>query len=144
MVANFTLYIYIYIHTYILSSTVCFVASQLISVATHTRCSRLGSKSCWFYARRITYCRAVVNLSVSEGIFTNIVILKLIYHDQKIRQTLVRNIRNHWIAVSSLLGLISSIYTDIPDRRSNQRPQNAEPKVYHWAIGPHRTQVMLN
>ena len=37
---------------------------------------------------------------------------KLNYHDQKIRQTLGCNIRTHW----TLLGLISSVYRDIPDR----------------------------
>ena len=39
-----------------------------------------------------------------------------------------------------LLDLISSAYL----RRSNQQPQNAEAKFYHWDIGPHRTQAMPN
>ena len=52
--------------------------------------------------------------------------------------------RKHSTAVSTLLGLISSVYRDLPDWRSNQRPQNAEPKHYHWAIIPYRTQVTPN
>ena len=32
----------------------------------------------------------------------------------------------HWTAVSTLLGLISSAYRDLHHRRSNQQPQNAE------------------
>ena len=37
---------------------------------------------------------------------------ELNYHDQKIRQTLARDIRKHWTAVSTLLGLISRLYCD--------------------------------
>ena len=66
---------------------------------------------------------------------------ELNYHDQKIRRTLARDIRKHWSAVSTLLGPISSVYHDIPYWKSNQRPQNAELKLYHWAIGTHCTQV---
>ena len=47
---------------------------------------------------------------------------KLNHHDQKIRQTLVGDIRT---AVLALLGFISSVYRDLPHWRSNQRPQNA-------------------
>ena len=43
------------------------------------------------------------------------------------------DIQKHWTAVSTLLGLISSIYRDLPHWRSNQWPQNAEPKLYYWA-----------
>ena len=32
----------------------------------------------------------------------------------------------HWTAVSTLLGLISSAYCDLHHWRSNQQPQNAE------------------
>ena len=63
---------------------------------------------------------------------------------------------------STLLGLISSVYRDLPhtgDRTSDhrmqscnsttepsthithKRPQNAEPKLYHWTNGPHSTQA---
>ena len=43
----------------------------------------------------------------------------------------------HWAAVSTLLGLIRSVYRDPPPHwKLNQRPQNAEPKIYHWATGP--------
>ena len=38
------------------------------------------------------------------------------------------------------------MYTVISPRywRSNQQPQYAEPKPYHWAAGQHRTQAMQN
>ena len=36
---------------------------------------------------------------------------------------------NHWTAVLTLLGLISSIYHDLHHWRSNQQPQNTEPKL---------------
>ena len=32
---------------------------------------------------------------------------ELNYHDQKIRQTLLRDIRKHWTAISTLLGFIA-------------------------------------
>ena len=44
----------------------------------------------------------------------------------------------------NLIGLISSVYHDLPHWRLNQQPQNAEPKLYYWAISSHRTQVMPN
>ena len=47
------------------------------------------------------------------------------------------NIQKHWTAVSTLLGLISSVYCYLPHWRLNQRPQKAEPKLYHCAISPH-------
>ena len=36
------------------------------------------------------------------------------YHDQKIRRTLARDIQDHQRAVSTLLGLIRSVYRDLP------------------------------
>ena len=56
---------------------------------------------------------------------------KDVYCELKIRQTLACDIRKHWTAVLTLLGFISSLYWDIPHRRSNRRPQNAEPKLYY-------------
>ena len=47
----------------------------------------------------------------------------------------------HGIAVSTLLGLISSAYRDLFQGRLNQQPQTAEPKLYHWATGPYRSEV---
>ena len=35
------------------------------------------------------------------------------YYDQKIRWTPMHNIWKHWTAVSTLLGLISSVYRDL-------------------------------
>ena len=35
------------------------------------------------------------------------------YHDQKIRRTPTHNIREHWTAASTLLGLISSVYRNL-------------------------------
>ena len=36
------------------------------------------------------------------------------------------------------------IHHDLPHWRSNQQPQNAEAKLYHWATGPHYTQAPSN
>ena len=52
--------------------------------------------------------------------------------------------QNHWTTLTTLLGLISSVYRDLPNRRSNQRPQNAESKHYHWPTGSYGTQAMPN
>ena len=67
----------------------------------------------------------------------------LLWIDQKIQWTLARDIRKHWTAVSTLLGFISSVYPDLLHWGSNQRPHNAEQKLYYWITNPHRTQVML-
>ena len=56
---------------------------------------------------------------------------ELNYHDQKIQQTLAHDIQYYWTAVLTLLGLISSVYCDLPHWRLNQQPLNAEPKLYH-------------
>ena len=69
---------------------------------------------------------------------------ELNYYDQKIRRRLAHDIRKHWTAVSIILSLISGLYRDLSNWKSNQRPQNAEPKLYNWAISQHRIQVMLN
>ena len=60
------------------------------------------------------------------------IVSELNYHDQKIRQTPTHDIQKHWTAVSTLLGLISSIYHDLHHWRLNQQPQIAEPKLYNW------------
>ena len=64
---------------------------------------------------------------------------ELNYHDQKIRQTLTRDIQKRWTPVSTLFGLISCVYW-----RSNQPPQIRKPKLYNWANSPYRTQVSPN
>ena len=46
-------------------------------------------------------------------------------HDQKIRQTPTHDVREYWTAVSTLLGLINSVYGNLNHWRSNQRPQIA-------------------
>ena len=66
------------------------------------------------------------------------------YYDQKIWRTLTHDIRKHCTAVSTLLGLISSVYRDLHHWRSNHRPQIAEPKLYNWTNNPYRTQVTPN
>ena len=45
---------------------------------------------------------------------------ELNYHVQKIRRIPTNDIRKHWEAVSTLLGLISSVYCDPHLWRSNQ------------------------
>ena len=57
---------------------------------------------------------------------------ELNYHDQKTWRTPTHDIRKHWTAVSTLLGLINNVYYDLHHWRSNQRPQIAEPKIYNW------------
>ena len=69
---------------------------------------------------------------------------KLKYHYQKIRRTPTHEIREHWASVSTLLGLISSVYRNLHHWRSNQRPQIAVPKLYDWATSSYRTQVTSN
>ena len=54
----------------------------------------------------------------------------------------VRNIQNHGTAVPTLLRLINSVYHDLSHWRSNQRPQNVEPKLYNSATGPYRTEAV--
>ena len=49
----------------------------------------------------------------------------------------------HWTAVLTLFGLISNLYHNLPHWRSNQWPQNAEPKLNHWATNPHYTPNQL-
>ena len=69
---------------------------------------------------------------------------ELNYHDQKIRRTATHDIREHWTAVSTLLGLISSVYSNLHHWRSNQRPQIPVPKLYNWATSSYRTQATPN
>ena len=66
------------------------------------------------------------------------------YHVQKIRWILKRDIRKRWTDVSTLLGLISSVYRDFLQWISNQRPQNAKLKLHHRSTNPHHTQVLPN
>ena len=56
--------------------------------------------------------------------------LYLNYHDQKIQQAPTRRHTEHWTAVSTLLGLISSAYRDLHQWRSNHRMQ--KPKVMEF------------
>ena len=69
---------------------------------------------------------------------------KLNYHDQKIHRTPMHDIREHWTAVSTLLGLISSMYRNLHHWRSNQGPKIAVPKLYNWATSSYHTQVTPN
>ena len=69
---------------------------------------------------------------------------ELNYHDQKIRRTPTHDIWEHWTAVSTLLGFISSVYRNLHHWRSNQRPQIAVPKLYNWATSSYHTQVIPN
>ena len=56
----------------------------------------------------------------------------------------MHDIQKDWIAVLTLLGLISSVYRDLYHWRLNQRPQIAESKFYNWANSPYHTQVVPN
>ena len=66
------------------------------------------------------------------------------YHDQKIYRTPTHDIRKHWTAVLTLLGLISSVYCNLHHRRSNQQLQIAMSKCYNWATSSYCTQVTPN
>ena len=54
------------------------------------------------------------------------------------------DIREHWTAVSTLLGLISSVYCNLHYWLSNQQPQIAVLKLYNWATSSYCTQVTPN
>ena len=56
----------------------------------------------------------------------------------------VCDIRYLLTAVSTLWGLISIVYRDLPHWRWNQRQLNAEPKLHHWTSCSHCTQAMPN
>ena len=60
-----SLYIYIYN-----PQTDCFVVSQFFSMTRHTTCFKLGLKPGWLYISQISYPRAIIILSISEGIFS--------------------------------------------------------------------------
>ena len=66
-------YIYIYIYILCHPQTDCFVVSQLFSMARHARGFKLGSKPGWLYVSQISYLRAIIILSISEGIFLKII-----------------------------------------------------------------------
>ena len=61
-------------------------------------------------------------------------------HPHSVTQPLARDIRNHWITVSTLSCLISNVYHDLRHWRSNQETR----KFYHGDIGQHCTQTMPN
>ena len=56
----------------------------------------------------------------------------------EIQRTPTHDIQEHWTAVSTLLGLISSVYHNLHHWRSNQRPQIAVLKLYNWATSSYR------
>ena len=56
----------------------------------------------------------------------------------------MHNIQKQWVAVSTLLGVIGSVYRDLHNRRSNQRPQIAEAKRYNWVNSQCRMQMTPN
>ena len=60
------------------------------------------------------------------------VYLHIVFYDFERTGNNVQNyINTISTAISTLLGLISSVYRDFPHWKSNQRPQNAEPKLDH-------------
>ena len=121
-----SIYIYIYIYIYNHLQTDYIVIPQLFGVATPTRYFKLGLKPRWLYVSRTPYPRAIIILRLDKGTFTNKFLhCELNYHDQKIRRTPTHDIRKHWTAVSTLLGLISNVYRDLHHWKSNQRSQIA-------------------
>ena len=59
----------IHIYIYILSSTDCFVLSELFSVARHAGCSKPGSKPVQLYVRLSFKPHAYTYLSLSSYIY---------------------------------------------------------------------------
>ena len=49
---------------------------------------------------------------------------ELNYYDQKIQRTPMHDIQKHWTAVSTLLGLISSVYRDVHHQRDQTSDHN--------------------
>ena len=58
---------------------------------------------------------------------------KLNYPDQKIRQILVHNIWNHWTVVSTLLGLISSVYRDLDIKSATTECRAETLPLSYWS-----------
>ena len=65
------------------------------------------------------------------------------YHNQKICWTPTYDIQWHWTGVSTLLGLISSVYHKLHHWRSNQRPQIAVPKLYNWTTNSNQLVMLI-
>ena len=96
----------------------------------------------WLLCHKIQTNQIIcVHFSFLSFFLSRGITLWLNYHVQKIRRTPTHDIRKQWAAISTVLGLICR---DLPSWSSNQRSQNAEPKLYHWANSPHHTQVMPN
>ena len=67
-------------------------------------------------------CMQTKNLQCTFSIFlVEELYCELNYHDQKIRRTPTHDRQKLWTAVSTLLGLISCVYRDLPHCGSNQR-----------------------
>ena len=99
---------------------------------------------CYIYAMQVSlFCPFLFTVAISMlSIECNILWIEL--PRPEIHRTPTHDIREHWIAVSTLLGLISSVYPNLHHWRSNQRPQFAVPKLYNWAMSLYRTQVTPN
>ena len=79
--------------------TDCFIVSQLFSVARSARCLSLGWKPGWLYISQAFYLRAIVILSVSNGIFYlyfSTYTLSATWSTQFLRRALPYNIRLSW------------------------------------------------
>ena len=93
----------------------------------------------YFMPNPFLYIKTVLFQTIQFSI--NIQFCELNYHDQKIGRTLTQDIRKYWTAVSTLIGLISSVYRDLHHWKSNQQPQITVSKIYFWATRPHPIQV---
>ena len=69
---------------------------------------------------------------------------ELNYHDQKIRQTIARDIRKHWTAILTLLGLISSVIPWSPPLEIKPATRECRAETLPLSTYPHRTQVKPN
>ena len=82
----------------------------------------------------------LMKILVGFGIFNRVIFKKefkpitfreLNYHHQKIRRPPAHDIRKYWTALSTLLGLVNSVDSDLFHRRSNQQPQKRNSTLSH-------------
>ena len=102
-----------------------------------SKCKQL----CWVHF--LTTITVMPHISLYIYIYIYIYIINWIALTRKSGKHSIWHIE-HWTAVLTLLGLISSVYHDLYHWRLNQQPQNPELKLYHWSSSPHCTQTMPN
>ena len=132
------------LNIYIVMQT-CFVQSEVFSVVTQARFSKLESKPGWLKIlplsnEETSASEGILNAYVSHLFLFTYIRLIYIFMNGDIEITMIRKSgthlhTEHWTAVSTLFGLISSAHRDLHHWRSNQQPQYAEAETLplgHW------------